>query len=70
MPEVLTKPKTRAQQIRDLAEHESADFTADEYEYIKSLVSGWLKKKHPLRNYTVNKLEEATRVTRLEDTAI
>lgn len=70
MPNILTKPKTRAQQIRDLEPFGTADFTLDEYKYIKSLISGWIAEKHPLRNYTVNKLDQATRVTRLEDAAI
>lgn len=70
MPVILAKPKTRAQQIRDLNPFDTVDFTLDEYNYIKSLISGHIAAQHPLRAFTVNKKENCTRVTRLEDAVI
>lgn len=70
MPEIIDKPKSRAQQIRELDFNNSVSFTLGEYDYIRSLVSGDIATKHPLRVFTVSKKESNTKVTRLEDAAI
>lgn len=70
MPEFLTKPITRTQQIRDLDTWDKVPFTLEEYNYIRSLVSGLIASEYPLRVYTVSKKNGTTEVTRLEDAAI
>lgn len=66
MPEVIIKPKPWATQVYDLEVNKTIYFPGPDYDYIRSLVSGLVKRKYPERVYSVSRADNVS-VTRSED---
>lgn len=67
MPEIIAKPKSWASRIYNLREGETLYFPIGNNNYIKSLISGWFKKKYPYNCYKVQSNPDNISVMRLKD---